>query len=349
MTTAAAARYDLPALVDLLDRETRPARMDRLLGPAAAQVPRHLWERALLGPAREILSRPGKELRARLVEAGWSLGGGDTAAMPPDLPWVVELLHAGSLVVDDIEDDSETRRGGPTLHRAYGMPVALNTGNWLYFLPMTLLEGMPLPLPAVARLYAATARAVLRCHHGQALDLSVRVDSLSPGEVPAVVESIASLKTGSLMGLAAELGAIGAGAPPERVAAISELGTELGISLQMLDDVSGLIVARRAHKGEEDLVHARPTWPWAWLVERAAETRVRRLMALQREVADGRASPAVLRAGLAQEVGGFGVSLARDRLAVASSRLWATLGDHPALDDLSRDARSLFESFLSDG
>jgi hypothetical protein len=57
---------------------------------------------------------------------------------------VVESLHAGSLIVDDIEDDSDLRRDAATLHRIYGVPVALNAGNWLYFWPQVLLSRIPL-------------------------------------------------------------------------------------------------------------------------------------------------------------------------------------------------------------
>jgi hypothetical protein len=53
---------------------------------------------------------------------------------------VVEFIHAGSLVVEDIEDGSRIRRGRVALHVRYGMPVALNAGNWLYFWPFELLK-----------------------------------------------------------------------------------------------------------------------------------------------------------------------------------------------------------------
>lgn len=346
MTTAAATPLALPPLVDLLDRETSAERMRQLLGPAAADVPRHLWERALFSPAREILSRPSKEVRARLVQAGWALGGGDSSSTPEDLPWVVELLHAGSLIVDDIEDDSETRRGGPAVHRMFGVPVALNAGNWLYFLPFTLLESLPVAAGVRAELFAAASRAVLRCHHGQALDLSVRVDALDPEEIAAVAESISSLKTGSLLELATVLGATAAGASPDRVRALATFGRELGVALQMLDDVSGLTVPRRAHKGREDLRHGRATWPWAWVTERLAPAQVRSLLALQRQVGAGTAEPAVLRAALANHVGERGIALARGRLAAALFQLRASVGDHPVIEALEEEADRLCAEFL---
>src|SRR5690606_28565231 len=65
-------------------------------------VPPAVWQRALVDPAADFLARPGKELRSSLVQAGWCIGGGAPDAIPPALPLVIELLHAGSLIIDDV-------------------------------------------------------------------------------------------------------------------------------------------------------------------------------------------------------------------------------------------------------
>ena len=66
-----------PPLAALLRRASAPG------GTCALDpsVPRAVWERALLGPAEEFLRRPGKEVRARLVHAGWRLGGGPSGCV----------------------------------------------------------------------------------------------------------------------------------------------------------------------------------------------------------------------------------------------------------------------------
>ena len=84
------------------------AALDRALGPDGASalddsVPVAVWRRALVGPASDFLARPGKELRTTIVRAGWALGGGDPHAMPERLPLVIELLHAGSLIIDRVK------------------------------------------------------------------------------------------------------------------------------------------------------------------------------------------------------------------------------------------------------
>jgi geranylgeranyl pyrophosphate synthase len=180
---------------------------------------------------------------------------------------LIELLHVGSLVIDDIEDDSPVRRGGPALHRRYGLPLALNTGNWLYFLPLALLSRIPMSSEIRLALYEDISVALLRCHQGQALDLSVRITRMRRSEVPALVASTTRMKTGSLLQLAAILGARAAGATEDRIELLGRFGLELGVGLQMLDDWSGIGVEERRAKGVEDIKLARPTWPWAWLAE----------------------------------------------------------------------------------
>lgn len=225
------------------------------------------WDSALLDPARDILGRTGKGLRARLLECSWHLADGGSDGPPDVLPVMIELLHVGSLVIDDIEDDSPMRRGEPALHRRYGLPLALNTGNWLYFLSLALISRLPTSDELRLALYEDISLALLRCHQGQALDLSVRITAVPKTDVPGLVAGTTRMKTGSLMRLGATLGARAAGGAPKRIEALGRFGGELGVGLQMLDDWSGIGVDRRREKGIEDIKLARPTWPWAWLGE----------------------------------------------------------------------------------
>ncbi len=90
---------------------------------------------------------------------------------------------------------------------------------------------------------------------------------LEPAQVPAVVATVTRLKTGMLCRLAAELGAIAAGATPATRKAIADFAEDMGRGLQMLDDLGSLTDPARRPKAHEDLRALRPTWPWAWLAE----------------------------------------------------------------------------------
>ena len=86
----------------------------------------------LTQPVDEFLRRGGKRFRATLLELAYRIAGGDGNVPTPVLE-AVELLHAGSLIIDDIEDGTEERRGGAAMHAKIGVPSAINAGNWLYF------------------------------------------------------------------------------------------------------------------------------------------------------------------------------------------------------------------------
>jgi geranylgeranyl pyrophosphate synthase len=295
-------------------------------------VPAALWHRSLLGPAEEFLQRPGKALRAQIVELGARLGGGAPDATIAALAETIELLHAGSLIVDDVEDGSLERRGAPALHQLVGAPVAINTGNWMYFWALVRLDDAGLD----DRGHAAAVRAALRglhaCHQGQALDLGVSISGLAAGEVGAVVAATTRLKTGALTAMAARLGAIGAGAPPPIEGAIAALGEGIGVGLQMLDDLGSLCAPTRAAKAAEDLGTGRPTWPWAWYGEIADPLSWARMIHRARAAASGDDRElANLADVLRREVEPIGRRAIRDHLDGVLAAARAALGDRPAL------------------
>jgi geranylgeranyl pyrophosphate synthase len=264
MTHSALALENEGLLVGRLEREFAAESLFGLADGAAKDIPWRLWRKALYAPLHDFLSRPGKEFRGELLAQCWHLGGRKDAP-PPELALAVEALHAGSLIIDDIEDESLERRGRPALHRAFGMATALNAGNWLYFWPFRLLESVQMSTEVRVAAQRLITQVLLECHYGQALDLSVRLADLEPSEITGVIRTITELKTGSLVGLSAGLGALVSGADERVVGAATRFGRELGTALQMLDDLSGVVTEKRRHKGVEDVTLGRPTWPWAWL------------------------------------------------------------------------------------
>jgi geranylgeranyl pyrophosphate synthase len=309
----------------------------------SVDVPRELWDRALLSPLTDFLERPSKQFRARLVETAHRLAGA-RSPLPNALPQIVEMVHAGSLIVDDIEDDSEERRGAPALHTIHGMPLALNAGNWLYFWALTELARLPWPPRTQLEAHRRTSAALLRCHQGQALDLAVVIHEVPPAQIRRVVAAVTQLKTGCLMELAATLGALAADADQQTLDALGEFGRELGTGLQMLDDLGSLVSPQRRDKGDEDLRAARPTWPWAWLVEGGDEVA---LAAALRESARvrGGAPTTTLRARLRTAVEGLARSRVDEQLDGAFEKLRARMGEHPALSRAEQEIARLRSSY----
>jgi len=125
--------------------------LNDLLGLRSGAAVDDIIKVALLNPVKDVTSNRGKRIRGKLVALSYRLlTEGSTPSRVETVQCrtcaeVVELIHAGSLVVDDIEDGSIIRRGKPALHIRYGLPTALNAGNWLYFWPAQLIKGLELP------------------------------------------------------------------------------------------------------------------------------------------------------------------------------------------------------------
>lgn len=225
-----------------------------------------LIESSLLAPLTEFLSRPGKNLRGKLVKFGFEI----TNSQAPSKEYVggavsvLETIHAASLVVDDIQDNSEWRRGKPTLHRTHGVAVALNGANWLYFWPFEKIQSWKVSSEIKNQLIAACYRALIRAHSGQALDVGTPIHTLPQQRVAQVCLASLELKTGALTALAIEMGAILAGASDEQLKILSRFGSEFGIALQMYDDLGNIKMKYPPDpKRFEDLKLGRPSWVWA--------------------------------------------------------------------------------------
>jgi geranylgeranyl pyrophosphate synthase len=228
-----------------------------------------IWHDVLLRPVQDLTSRAAKSFRARLVSLGYRLISGSGV-----LPLIVrrrcevlgsaaELIHAGSLIVDDIQDGSSMRRGGPALHLTYGVPLALNAGNWLYFWPFELLHKAGLSASAEAAARQRCQRMLLRAHFGQALDVGANIESISQAEVAGVCLAAMELKSGALMGFSLVLGGLLADASENGLALLDEFGQDLGVALQMFDDLGNVQGKREPAKQYEDLLLHRPSWIWA--------------------------------------------------------------------------------------
>jgi geranylgeranyl diphosphate synthase type II len=108
-------------------------------------VPAEGLSEYLRAPAAEYLGRAGKGLRPALCLATCEAFGGVLDDALPSAA-ALELLHTAFLVHDDVEDDSELRRGAPTLHQQYGRALAVNAGDGLAVLALGALRDNERPL-----------------------------------------------------------------------------------------------------------------------------------------------------------------------------------------------------------
>jgi geranylgeranyl pyrophosphate synthase len=245
------------------------AELERLLAVRCGGSPGELLTKVLLKPIADLVARPGKRIRGRLVEIGYAMASAsdENAPRPPDtcqrLAEAIELLHAGSLAVDDVQDGSTMRRGEPSLHLKYGLPVALNTGNALYFWPLEMVRSLGIAPEKELAVYRVYHRVLVRAHVGQALDLGLAMNALPQERAADVCLSAMELKSGALFSLALMMGGVLGGADEALLEALDAFGHKFGCGLQMFDDLGNLKGRAEPAKRWEDLILRRPTWVWA--------------------------------------------------------------------------------------
>jgi geranylgeranyl pyrophosphate synthase len=301
---------------------------------------RHGWSKALQ-LARDLYPGVGgKRFRAALLQRAYEFAGGrgDAPALIID---AVEMLHAGSLVLDDFEDGSLTRRNQPALHRVVGPARAVNAGNWMYFRALELAGAAfddSARSTAVLKRFIEVAR---QCHEGQAIDLSTRIDEVTPRQAVTTALAISRWKTGRLVSLAAWCGAQAAGGDRETLRAAAAFGCRVGVCLQMKNDLDELAGFVDGAERCDDLRNRRVTWPWAWAAERLPAEG---FAALQRRLTGPHQHPAALRSlakDLLEVTRETAAGAIHDRLRRASGLLASATGGERRADLLAEVAEIL--------
>jgi geranylgeranyl diphosphate synthase type II len=181
---------------------------------------------------RAYPERGGKMLRGRLVLLTARAYGDDSAALP--VAAAIELFQNWVLIHDDIEDDSDERRGAPALQRLYPMPLALNAGDGLHATMWRVL----VEAGARRKVLEEFAQLIETTASGQHLDLSWTLEGrfdLTPADYYAMVERKAAYYTGVAP---LRLGALAAVQIPHP--AFRDAGLELGVAFQIIDDALNL-------------------------------------------------------------------------------------------------------------
>jgi len=196
-----------------------------------------------LGWRNQTLDReyadPGKLLRPILtLLASQMFGGSITQTLP--LAAGIQLLHDFSLIHDDIQDNSELRRGRTTLWTIWGMPHGINAGDGMFVLAHLAVQRLPdvgLPADRVLHILRRFDRIILSICEGQYLDMSFEGNPrIGEADYLAMIER----KTALLVAACCELGATAAGARPQDAQHMYDFGVHLGLSFQMQDDILGI-------------------------------------------------------------------------------------------------------------
>lgn len=181
----------------------------------------------------------GKRIRPVLCLLSCAAAGGQwQQAVPAGA--AVELLHNFTLIHDDIQDASPTRRGRPAVWKLWGVPQAINCGDCMFALAHSAvyrLSDQGIPAEAVVRAARRFDETCLALTQGQHHDM--RFETCGEVSVDDYLHMIEG-KTAALLALCGELGALVAGADEESIGHYASFARELGLAFQVKDDVLGI-------------------------------------------------------------------------------------------------------------
>ncbi|KPU63334.1 serralysin [Thermococcus sp. EP1] len=187
--------------------------------------------------ARHYPLAGGKRVRPFIVLMATEAVGGD----PEKAIYAaaaVELLHNYSLVHDDIMDMDEKRRGRPTVHKIWGINMAILAGDLLFSKVFEAIAKIPTDPKKVVRVLDVISKTSNELCEGQAMDLEFESkDSVSIEEYMKMISG----KTGALIDASATIGGIIGTDNEEYIQALSKYGRNIGIAFQVWDDVLDLI------------------------------------------------------------------------------------------------------------
>ncbi|OUM65593.1 hypothetical protein PIROE2DRAFT_41532, partial [Piromyces sp. E2] len=151
----------------------------------------------LLEPFNYLLQHPGKEIRSKLIDA-FDIWLNVPKVELTIIKDVIEMLHTSSLLIDDVEDDSELRRGVPVAHKIFGIPSTISCANYVYFIALDKL--ISLNNINLIKIYSDE---LLNLHRGQGMEIYFRDSNICPTEDDYM--DIVSNKTGGLLRLGVKL------------------------------------------------------------------------------------------------------------------------------------------------
>lgn len=230
------------------------ARLFDALGGVRDSSVRLAWDKmaTILDP---LMKNRGKNIRPHLVLWAAEYGAAEPSQSWQDglkrVCWAVELIHMASLMIDDIQDESMTRRGIPCAFRQFGIAHTVNTANWAYFAAAELVKDSHPNQSAIHQLF-------YEGHLGQALDLMPRDDDFyehikewTRDDFTAFYRDITERKTSRLFQIGPDMTwqRLGRSLPGK----ISELFRDLGFYFQWLDDIKNFLPEYAGGKFGEDM------------------------------------------------------------------------------------------------
>jgi len=192
----------------------------------------------LYDAAGHLIVHGGKRLRPYMVIRSCQILGGKVSnAM--QAASAIEMVHNFTLVHDDIMDNDEMRHGVPTVHKKFGMPIAILAGDVLFSKAFQIITESKLSACATTKLVSRLAKACVDVCEGQLLDIKMAEGKKIPTQAEYV--TMICKKTAALFDVSCAMGAICATNKSKDISNLSSFGRNLGIAFQITDDLIGVM------------------------------------------------------------------------------------------------------------
>eukprot|EP00026_Physarum_polycephalum_P003306 Phypoly_transcript_03316.p1 GENE.Phypoly_transcript_03316~~Phypoly_transcript_03316.p1 ORF type:complete len:827 (+),score=137.08 Phypoly_transcript_03316:358-2481(+) len=265
-------------VAEVLPRNPTPEQMREIIN-----VPNHMVIgldvgvviNSIINPLRDTMDRGGKCWRSYCILLCIDSVGGDSTPFRRLLAFP-EIIQAGSLIQDDLQDRSETRRGGLCCHKAYGEPLAISVFTCAYFIATNYFQNTDLIPPKFKvegyNLYLSAMRSA---EVGQAFDVygneDLMPEAIEKGDntqLMARMISCYTLKTGAAFFFCARLGAKLGGGNEDQINCLGNYFEVLATCFQIVDDVLNLRGFAKPHKTRgEDIIDGKVTSPIAMAMD----------------------------------------------------------------------------------
>ncbi|MGA3290833.1 MAG: polyprenyl synthetase family protein [Candidatus Bathyarchaeia archaeon] len=239
--------------------------------------------KAIAEPIWDMLDRGGKRWRPALFLLICEALGRDSDYCL-DFSIIPEVIHNGTLVIDDIEDSSKLRRGKPCTYKIFQTDIAVNAGNAMYYLPLLPLmtQKAKLTLEMQRDIYEVYVQEMINLSMGQAMDIAwhkgiANADEL--GEEDYL--QMCAYKTGTLARMAAKIAAVLSGANKPLVEKLGRFAESIGVAFQMQDDlldITGVEFAKKKGGVGQDITEGKRSLMVIYTLKKANSADKKRLI-----------------------------------------------------------------------
>ena len=230
--------------------------------------------------ARHIIDAGGKRLRPFLVMKSCKMvGGREEDALPTASS--LEMLHTFTLLHDDIMDQDEKRRGVPSVHTKWGVPVAIVAGDLLfakvYEAITTYTDPKHVKPKRILQVIKEISEATVVLCEGQTFDMMFEdKETVSEAEYFKMIEG----KTAALFEVSARCGGLLGGATKSQVKRLGEFGRYSGIAFQVIDDILALTADEKVLKKPvgNDIREGKRTLMIVYALEKASKSQRKKIL-----------------------------------------------------------------------